>query len=184
VRKSLLILMSEVFGRGNCLTSSNAILYLRSCPDGNDPLEFIFGDLVKDFSDTETRVLCALAYFTLPVKVGHIAELAESSQADTERAARSLVNRSLVVPSEELKTFTLVPLVADFLRKKKAGEMGETRERLEKRAYALVIENGYDQYNRFPVLENAWPIIVAACHLSLEDRTIGFRRCARLSIHF
>src|SRR6185503_1158014 len=51
-------------GRGSCLTLSDAINYLRSCPDGNDPLEFIFGDLVENFSDTETHVLCALTYFT------------------------------------------------------------------------------------------------------------------------
>ena len=115
-----------------------------------------------DFSDEETRVLCALTYFTLPAKVEHIAELAACSEADTDRALRSLVNRSLVIPSEELKTFTLVPLVADFLRKKKPEVVAETGDRLEKRAYALVVENGYEQHDRFPVLDAAWPTVAAA----------------------
>jgi len=105
-------------GHGNCLTVSDAITYLRSCPEGNDPLEFIFGDLVEDFSQIETRVLCSLSFFTLPARVEHLCDLAGSSVAETEQALRSLVNRSLVVPSEETKTFALVPLVADFLRKK------------------------------------------------------------------
>jgi len=149
-------------GRGSCLTLSDAIAYLRSCPDGNDPLEFIFGDLVDDFSEAETRVLCALTYFTVPAKVEHLAQLAECPEADADRALRSLVNRSLVVPSEELKTFTLVPLVADFLRKKKPEVVAETGDRLEKRAYALAVENGYREYDRFPVLDAAWPTIAAA----------------------
>lgn len=149
-------------GRGSCVTFTDAIDYLRSCPEGNDPLEFIFGDLVEDFSDAETRTLCALTYFTLPAKIEHIITIAEHDGAETERALKSLINRSLVVPSEELKTFTLVPLVADFLRVKKPDVLRETGDRLEKHAYALVVENGYEEYDRFPALDAAWPTIVAA----------------------
>ena len=149
-------------GRGSCLTFADAITYLRSCPKGNDPLEFIFGDLVEDFSEAETRVLCALTCFTLPAKLEHITELAECSEIDADRALRSLVNRSLVVPSEELKTFTLVPLVADFLRKKKPGMIAKTGDWLEKCAYTLIVENGYRNFERFPVLDAAWPMVTAA----------------------
>jgi tetratricopeptide (TPR) repeat protein len=149
-------------GRGSCLTFTDAISFLRSCPKGNDPLEFIFGDLVDDFDEAETPVLCALSYFTLPAKLEHLAEIAERAEADTKRALRSLVNRSLVVPSEELTTFALVPLVADFLRKRKPEAIAETGDRLEKRAYALVVENGDDKYDRFPVLDAAWPTVAAA----------------------
>jgi tetratricopeptide (TPR) repeat protein len=152
-------------GRGSCLTIGDAIAYLKSCPKGNDPLEFIFGDLVEDFSQGETPVLCALTYFTLPAKVEHIVELAQSSKDDTREALRRLVNRSLVVPSEELQTFTLVPLVADFLRSKKPDVIAETGNRLEERVYALVVENGFEQYDRFAVLETAWPMLFAALRL-------------------
>jgi tetratricopeptide (TPR) repeat protein len=148
-------------GRGSCLTLREAIAYLRSCPEGNDPLEFIFGDLVEDFTDAEMRVLCALSYFTLPAKVEHITELAERPQGEVEVALRSLVNRSLVVPSEELETFTLVPLVADFLRKKKPEVIRDVGYCLEQRAYALLVENGYN-HDRFPVLDAVWPTIAAA----------------------
>ncbi|HEX5701991.1 MAG TPA: tetratricopeptide repeat protein [Pyrinomonadaceae bacterium] len=184
-------------GRGSCVTFTDAIFYLRSCPEGNDPLEFIFGDLVLDFSEAETHTLCALTYFTLPAKVEHIrtlakplsesegkrlervaelsdfAPLVESSNKERNRkellseaqvttALKSLINRSLVLPSEELQTFTLVPLVADFLRVKKPEVLRETGDRLENLAYALVVENGYDNHDRFPVLDAAWPTVAAA----------------------
>src|ERR1041384_4601476 len=149
-------------GRGSCLTLSDAIAYLRSCPEGNDPLEFIFGDLVDDFTEAEMRVLCALSYFTLPAKVEHITQLAERAQGEVEVALRSLVNRSLVVPSEELVTFTLVPLVADFLQAKQPQVLRETGDCLEKLVYALVVENGFNKHDRFPVLDAVWPTIAAA----------------------
>jgi len=148
-------------GRGSCITLADAIAFLRSCPEGNDPLEFIFGDLVDDFTQAETRVLCALTYFTLPAKLDHISEVAECQSVEADLGLRSLVNRSLVVPSEELKTFTLVPLVANFLRKKKPTVVAKIGRHLEKCAYALIVENGYD-YERFPVLDSAWPTIAAA----------------------
>ncbi len=224
-------------GRGHCLTFTDALHFIRSCPPGNDPLEFIFGDLVEDFTDAETKVLCALTYFTLPASIEHIAALAgvttdtavttppaapaaggahapsrvvsgalagnlgdgtmtathqddvplatppgSSARAPktaregacapltiaaVETALRSLVNRSLAVPTDELKAFTLVPMVADFLRKKKSEVVAETGDRLEKRAYALIIENGYDKYDRFPALEAAWPGISPALALFL-----------------
>ena len=155
-------------GRGSCLTFSDAIKFLRSCPEGNDPLEFVFGGLVENLTDAETRVLYALTYFTQPVRLDHISKLAECTDADTDRALRSLINRSLVVPSEELQTFTLVPLVADLLSKKKPDVVAQTGKRLEKRMYELVVENGYRWHDRFPVLDANWPLVAAALPLFLS----------------
>ncbi|MBP6749859.1 MAG: tetratricopeptide repeat protein [Xanthomonadaceae bacterium] len=149
-------------GRGHCLSFTDALDFLRSCPEGNDPLEFIFGDLVEDFSEAETKTLCALTYFTLPAKVEHVAAIIHLPEPETDRALRSLVNRSLAVPNDELTAFTLVPMVADFLRKKKPKVVKDTGDRLELRAYALIIENGYKNYDRFPLLEAAWPGIAPA----------------------
>lgn len=154
-------------GRGRCLSFNDALDFLRSCPEGNDPLEFIFGDLVEDFSDAETRALCALTYFTLPVKVEHVAANAGLPEPETDLALRSLVNRSLAVPNIELTAFALVPMVADFLRKKKLKMVKDTGERLKMRAYALIIENGYDNCDRFPNLEAAWPGIAPALAMFL-----------------
>lgn len=149
-------------GRGSCLSINDAIQFLRSCPKENDPLEFIFGDLVEDFSEAETKTLCALTYFTLPAKTAHIAAIAEQEEAVTLQALKLLTNRSLVVPSSELHSFTLVPLVADFLRVKKPELLRETGNRLQNQVYALVVENGYENHDRYPVLETNWPSIAAA----------------------
>jgi tetratricopeptide (TPR) repeat protein len=154
-------------GRGHCLTFTDALHFIRSCPEGNDPLEFIFGDLVDDFSEDETKVLSALSYFTLPAKVEHLAPLAELPEPETDRALRRLVNRSLAVPSEELNTFVLVPMVADFLRKKTPEIVAETGDRLEKRAYVLILENGNKNFDRFPALEAAWWGVAPALPLFL-----------------
>jgi len=146
-------------GRGSCRTLTDALHFLRSCPPDNDPLEFIFGDLAQEFTAEETRVLVALTYFTLPATVAHIAALTGLDEAPVETALRTLANRSLVVPDQEERAFALVPMVADFLRRKRPEVIVETGSRLEQRAYALIMENGYQKHDHFPVLDAAWPTV-------------------------
>ncbi|MEQ1747863.1 MAG: tetratricopeptide repeat protein [Prosthecobacter sp.] len=154
-------------GRGSCRTIPAAIAFLRSCPEKNDPLEFIFGDLVNEFTADETQILCALTYFTLPAKVEHIAANAGIEESLAETALGSLANRSLVTDNAEGTHYALVPLVADFLRKKKPEVVAETGNILEKRAFALIMENGWQMHARFPILEAAWPGIAPALDLFL-----------------
>jgi tetratricopeptide (TPR) repeat protein len=149
-------------GRGSCRTLNDALNFLRSCPEDNDPLEFVFGDLVNEFTEDETKVLCALTYFSLPAKVEHVAAVAGCDEDTAETALRSLANRSLVVPDTEETAFALVPLVADFLRRRKPEVVAETGDRLENHACALVVANGYQNYDSFPVLDAAWSTIDAA----------------------
>lgn len=154
-------------GRGSCRTFTDALHFLRSCPPDNDPLEFIFGDLAQEFTDDETRILVALTYFTLPAKVQHIGELADLGEALVETALRALANRSLVVPDQEETIFALVPMVAEFLRRSRPEIVAETGDRLEQRAYVLIVENGYQVHDRFPVLDAAWPSVAPALSLFL-----------------
>ncbi|MBI3423769.1 MAG: AAA family ATPase [Acidobacteria bacterium] len=153
-------------GRGSCRTLADALTFLRNCPPDNDPLEFTFGDLARDFTDDETKVLCALSYFSLPAEVEHLAELAELEKAAAEVALRALANRSLVNPDQEETNFVLVPMVADFLRRAQPEAVAETGNRLEKRAYALIVENGgHENYDLFPVLDAVWPTVLPALPL-------------------
>lgn len=154
-------------GRGSCRTFTDALHFLSTCPPENDPLEFIFGDLVEEFTPEETRVLCALSYFTLPAEVEYITEVAGLEKKPVETALRALANRSLVVPDQEEQAFALVPMVAEFLRRKRPEVIAETGSRLENRAYALIVENGYEEYDRFPVLDDAWPTVAPALPLFL-----------------
>ena len=152
-------------GRGSCRTFADALAFLRSCPPDNDPLEFIFGDLVEEFTADEMKVLAALTYFTLPAKVEHIADVAGLGGEPIEVGLRALANRTLVVPDQEEKVFTVVPMVADFLKRKRSAVVAETGSHLEQRAYALIIENGYQKHDRFPVLDEAWPTVAPALPL-------------------
>jgi tetratricopeptide (TPR) repeat protein len=152
-------------GRGSCRTLSDALHFLRSCPAENDPLEFIFGDLAREFTAEETRVLVALSYFTLPANVAHIVALAGLDEEPVATALSTLANRSLVVPDHEERRFALVPMVADFLRRQRPEVVAETGSRLEESAYALIVENGYRAYDRFPVLDAAWPMVAPALPL-------------------
>jgi tetratricopeptide (TPR) repeat protein len=154
-------------GNGRCRTVGGALSFLRSTPTDNDPLEFIFGDLLERFTESETKVLAALTYFTQQVEVKLIAELANISKTTAETALGDLSNRALVVPDEEELRFALVPMVADFLRRKRPEAIAETGNRLEQRAYALIVENGYDKHDLFPVLDAAWSTVAPALPLFL-----------------
>lgn len=152
-------------GKGRCRTVAAALDFLRSAPPDNDPLEFIFGDLLETFAESETKALAALTYFTREVEVKLIAELAGLSKTAAEAALGDLSSRALVVPDEEEKNFALVPMVADFLRRKRPEAVAESGKRLERRAYALIVENGYREHDSFPVLDAAWPTVAPALPL-------------------
>ncbi|MGF1537923.1 MAG: AAA family ATPase [Elainellaceae cyanobacterium] len=85
-------------GLGRCKTIEAALAFLRSAPAGNNPLEFIFGDLLDTFSDSETKVLAALTHFTQPMATRFIAELANLNDAAAQGALSDLASRALVVP--------------------------------------------------------------------------------------
>jgi tetratricopeptide (TPR) repeat protein len=154
-------------GRGSCRSVNDALEFLESCPENNDPLEFIFGDLAREFTDAETFVLTALTYFEVPARIRHISAVADIDTSTTDNALRGLANRSLVIPNQEETTFALVPLVSEFLRRHRPDVIVATGTRLADRAYALILENGEQAHERFPILEEAWPIVAPALSLFL-----------------
>ncbi len=152
-------------GRGHCRTLADALAFLRSAPPGNDPLEFIFGDLLETFTESETKILAALTYFTTPIETKYLAELSGLTLTAAQTALADLSNRALVVPDDEEHAFALVPMVAEFLRRRRPEAVVMIGSRLEKRAYALIVENGYKKHDRFPVLDAAWPTVTPAIPL-------------------
>lgn len=154
-------------GLGRCRTIDAALAFLQSAPPGNNPLEFVFGDLLDTFNPSETQVLAALTHFTRPMSATFIAELASLNEAAAQGALSDLANRALVLPDLEERHFALVPLVADFLRRKKPEVVAETGNRLEQYAYAVIVENGYRNYDRFPILDKAWPSVSPAIPIFL-----------------
>jgi tetratricopeptide (TPR) repeat protein len=154
-------------GLGRCKTIADALDFLRSAPVGNNPLEFIFGDLLDTFTDNETKVLAALTHFTTPMAIKFIAELASLNGAAAEGALSDLSNRALVLPDLEERHFALVPMVADFLRQERLEVVKETGDQLEECAYRLIIENGSRKNSPFKVLDATWFTVSPALPLFL-----------------
>ena len=155
------------FGRGGsrCRTISEACEFVTSAPPDNDPLEFIFGDLLDTFTAHEAAVLAALTHFTQPAKVEWIAELSGVPRPAAQTALEDLAERALLVSDEAAQTFLLPGLAAAFLRRKRPEAVAQSGDRLTTRAYVLAMENGCNNYERFPALEAEWPTIAAALPL-------------------
>ncbi|MDX6269062.1 MAG: hypothetical protein QOD28_285 [Acidobacteriota bacterium] len=152
----------------NCRTIEQACAYMKAAPPDNDPLEFIFGDLLDTFTESETSVLAALTHFTQPARVEWLAHLSGLSHLTAQTALEDLADRALLVSDEAARTFVLPPLAATFLRHKRPEAIAQTGDRLTARAYALAMENGYRNYQRFPRMEAEWPTIAAALPLFLQ----------------
>lgn len=161
---------------GRCKTLEEAVARLQEAhrreklDEKNDPLDFIFGDLVETFTADETAVLAALAHFTRSAKLEWLAPLTGLSEKAMETALDGLRDRSLLIEDELSTTWLLPPLAARFLRRAKPEAVGACGGRLADRAYVLAVENGFDNHGRFPVLEASWPQIAAALPLLLAGK--------------
>jgi tetratricopeptide (TPR) repeat protein len=152
---------------GRCRTVAEAIERLQEAhrlqklDAKNDPLDFVFGDLVETFTVDETSVLAALVHFTQPAPIEWLLPLTELSRKATETALDGLRDRALLVEDDQAATWLLPPLASRFLRRTCPEAVGISGERLADQAYALTVENGYE-YTQFPALEAVWPQLVAA----------------------
>jgi tetratricopeptide (TPR) repeat protein len=145
-----------------CRTVADACAFLRNAPQDNDPLEYIFGDLLDTFTTSETAVLAVLTHFILPVAVKGIAELAGLALQQAQVALDDLSDRALIAADPAAQTFYLPPLAAKFLGVKRPEAVAQTGERLADRASTIAVANGYRKYECFPVLEAEWPVLSAA----------------------
>ncbi len=146
----------------NCRTVLDACDYLKNAPPENDPLEYVFGDLLGTFTDSEAAVLAALTHFDQPAQLSWITDLAGLAERQTETALEDLFDRSVLVSDAASRTFFLPPLTAAYLRSRRPEPVAKTGSRLVDKAYALALENGYQKHDNFPTLEAKWPFIAAA----------------------
>lgn len=160
----------------HCITIITACAFLKAAPPDNDPLEYIFGDLLDTFTESEMAVLAALTHFSQPAKVEWIAEIASLASAVALTALEDLADRALLVSDEEGQKFFLPTLAATFLRRKRPEAIAQTGDRLTDRAYALALGNGYDEYERFPTLEAEWSVIAAAMPMFLQGDSLRLQK--------
>ena len=159
-----------------CRTVADACAYLKDAPPKNDPLEYISGDLLDTFSESETGVLAALTHFTQPATVKWISDVSALAERQAETALDDLADRALLVGDPAGRTFYLPPLAAKFLQDKRPEAVTQTGDRLADRAYALALENGYDEYESFPLLEAAWPAVEAALPRLVQGENVRLQR--------
>ena len=153
-------------GRENsqCRTIAEACDFINKAPKGNDPLEYIFGDLLETFTESETKVLAALTYFTQPAKLKWLAQMTDLPERSAETALEDLADRSILIANNESKTFYLPPLAAQFIKTRRPEAVTQTGDALVNRAYALAMQYGgiSKDYEKFPMLDAEWDYISAA----------------------
>jgi tetratricopeptide (TPR) repeat protein len=159
-----------------CHTVADACRLLERAPAGNDPLEYIFGDLLGVLTAPETAALAALAHFSQPARVEWVAELAGLAPPIALAALEDLRDRALLEADAEGQAFFLPPLAAAFLRRKQPESVALSGGRLTDYVYALVQDNGYDQHDRFPILEAAWPVVAAALPLFVQGENARLQK--------
>ncbi len=168
-------------GRGKCRTVSTALNFLRNAPTGNNPLEYIFGDLLDTLTIEETKVLCSLSHLPGLSEIKYIADISGLSFTATTITLEELTDRSLVIASPTDELYILTPLVADYLRRARPESVAETACRLENRAFDLITENGWENHERFIILETAWPMLAASIPLFLSGKNNRLQEiCAAL----
>ncbi len=146
-----------------CRTIADACAFIDKAPKGNDPLEYIFGDLLETFTADETKVLAALTYFSLPAKLKWIADMTDLPARAAETALEDLTDRSILTSDLSAQTYFLPPLTAKFIRARRPEAVTQTGDALTNRAYALAMQyGGEDDYEGFRTLDAEWDFLSAA----------------------
>jgi hypothetical protein len=105
--------------QGRCRTVDEAVQRLHEAHrlqkinEDNDPLAFIYGDLLDTFTDDETAVLAALAFFAEPAHLDWLLPLANLSETATLTALDDLCNRALLFEDEANGTWFLPRRLSD-----------------------------------------------------------------------
>jgi len=146
-----------------CRTIADACAFIDHAPPGNDPLEYVFGDLLATFSEDETKVLAALTHFTQPARLQWIAQMTGLAERAAETALEDLTDRSILISDPESRAFFLPPLTAKFIRTRRPEAVAQTGDALTDRAYALAMQYGGEtKFDGFPTLDAEWDLIAAA----------------------
>jgi hypothetical protein len=98
-------------------TVAQACESMKNAPAGDDPLDFIFGDLFQTFTANEIAVLAALQHFSEFTSTATIAQQANLSVPVAEMALESLVRHAILTSDTEAQRFVLPPLAAMYVRR-------------------------------------------------------------------
>jgi tetratricopeptide (TPR) repeat protein len=146
----------------NIKTVAEAINFMRQAPHDNDPLEYVFGDLLNSLIPTEKIVLVAMVYLNVSPKAEWIAKVTGYSETTIEMVWEELVNRSILVTTQGSKDYFLPHITRQFVKNKLPNEVVEAEEKLAKYAFQIALEfGGRKNIQQQAHLDKNWPVISA-----------------------
>ena len=149
-------------------TIDDAYEFISNAPKDNDPLEYIFGDLLVSCSIHETKVLAALTHFTYPAKLDWIVKVTNLPTQITITALDDLNDRSILASNHENREFYLTPITRHFIRSKRQNIVNETGEILVEAVHSLLTQYSHDATNETDKLESNYSFISASIPLLLS----------------
>jgi tetratricopeptide (TPR) repeat protein len=161
--------------RGRCRTVKEAVARLQEAhkrqqdDEKNDPLEFVFGDLLDTFTNAETAVLAALAHFHEPARLAWLLPLCALSETAALTALDDLRDRALLIENQTNDTWFLPPLCAKFLSVRRSEAVKTAGERLKSVAYKFIKELGGASNDKWDELALVWPSVEAALPLFIAS---------------
>lgn len=102
-------------GRGKCATIGKALAFLKKAPPDNDPLAFIFDDLVDALSGSEIKAIRGLSGAADPLDAKTLAGRAKLSRTAAYTVLNDLADRGLVNSDPTREFFSVLPVVVAYL---------------------------------------------------------------------
>ncbi len=147
----------------NIKTVAEAIKFMRQAPSSNDPLDYVFGDLLNSLIPTEKMVLSIMVFLNTSPKIEWIAKTIGYSETTIETVCDELVNRSILVTIQETNSYFLPHISRQFIKKKLTKEVTEAEKKLANHAFKVVVEfGGKKNPQTQKYLTQNWPLIFAA----------------------
>lgn len=169
----------------HCRTIADACAFMAKAPKDNDPLEYIFGDLLESFSESETKVLAALTHFTQPAKLAWLEQLSGLPERAAETALEDLTDRSILIANSESLSFFLPPLAAQFIKTRRPEAVAKMGDALCDHAYALAVQyGGVGNYAGFKILDAEWSLLAAALPRLLQGDNNRLQKVCEQLVQF
>ena len=160
-----------------CRTVADALKFLENAPDHNNPIDYVLGDLVDTLDARSVNLLAALSYFYLPARPAWVAQIAQVTATYATTELEDLSERALVIGDVQFENYILPGVVASFLRQRHSAVLTRAAERLNEYVYQLLQQHGgFENLAGFRVLEEQWPLVVAALPLYQQGANARFQQ--------
>lgn len=157
----------------NLKTIKDAISFMQQASRNNDPLEYIFGDLITTLSAPERLVLASLTHLGSATykSIKWISHMADGlARLTIEYILDELTSRSILNADTKSLVYYLPTVTSKFIRSSFPDAVSLTGHRLANYVFMLAADfDSQRDYKRIKALEEDWPAIVAALEFFFND---------------